>query len=139
MEIKINGIDSVFDAFDDVLQGSTKTVNAILKEGGLTVSRSTKKAIHKAANRGYATGELERSVYATDPKKNSLGSFVVVKPAGTDSKGVRNGEKWGYLLNGNGKGSEPRDFKSEAVKDSENKVNRIAEKYFRELTKKLEV
>ena len=139
MEIKINGIDSVLDAFDDVLQGSTKTINAILKEGGLTVSRSTKKAIHKAANRGYATGELERSVYATDPKKNSLGSFVVVKPAGTDSKVVRNGEKWGYLLNGNGKGSEPRDFKSEAVKESNEEVLEIANRHFRELLKKMEV
>lgn len=139
MEVKINGIDSVIDAFDDVLQGSTKTVNKILKEGSLAVSRSTKKAIHKAANRGYATGELERSVYATNPRKNDMGSYVVVAPAGTDSKGVRNGAKWGYLLHGNGKGSTPHDFKSEAVKDSENKVNRIAEKYFRELTKKLEV
>lgn len=139
MEVKVTGIDSVLDAFDDVLQGSTRTVNAILKEGGLAVSRNTKKAIHKAANRGYATGELERSVYATNPKKNSMGSYVVVKPAGTDSKGVRNGAKWGYLLHGNGKGSDPRDFKAEAIKNSDKEVTEVANRYFRELTKKLEV
>lgn len=139
MEIKLNGIETALDAFDDILSGSTRTVNSALKESGLLVSRNTKTAIHKAANRGYATGELERSVYATNPKKNNLGTFVVVKPAGTDSKGVRNGAKWGYLLHGNGRGSEPRDFKSEAVRASERDCTEIIEKAFKQLTKKLEV
>ena len=139
MEVSISGIDEVFNSFDEVITGSPKTIRKILQDGGLVVSRNTKNAIHKAANRGYATGELERSVYATNPRKNDLGSYVVVKPAGTDSKGVRNGAKWGYLQYGNGRGSVGHDFKLEAIKASQKDVMEIAEKAMKELTKKLEV
>ena len=139
MEVNISGFDQAMDAFDDILSGSGRAVNAALKDAGLIVSRNTKRAIHKAADRGYATGELERSVYSTNAKKNDLGSYVVVKPAGTDSKGVRNGAKWGYLLHGNGRGSEKRDFKTDAIKASEKDVVETIEKAMNKLVQKLEV
>ena len=139
MEINVSGIEEVLNSFDEVITNSPKTIKKILKDSGLVVSRNTKKAIHKAANKGYSTGELEHSVYATEPRKNDLGSYVIVKPAGTDSKGVRNGAKWGYLQYGNGRGAVGHDFKSEAIKASQNDVMKIAEEAIKDLTRKLEV
>ena len=127
MRIESSGFDKLLRKLEGIENKVPKATKEILTEGGEILTTETRQAIRKAANRGYATGALERSVAPTNPKTNIYGSFVAVRPTGSDSKGMRNGEKWGYLLHGNGKGSEPRDFVSEAVGKAEGKIARTAE------------
>ena len=128
MRIDADGFDKLIKRLDGMSNKIPKATNEILEEGGEILTTETKQAVRKAANRGYATGALERSIVPTKPKSNIYGSFVAVRPTGRDSKGTRNGEKWGYLLHGNGKGSAPRDFVGEAVGKSEKKIYSNAEK-----------
>lgn len=127
MRIESTGFDKLLRKLEGMENKLPKATKEILTEGGEILTTETRRAVRNAANRGYATGALERSIAPTDPKSNIYGSFVAVRPTGRDSKGMRNGEKWGYLLHGNGKGSEPRDFVSEAVGKAEGKIARSAE------------
>ena len=43
------------------------------------------------------TGEMIASIKAIKPKKTNSGHIGIVRPTGTDSKGVRNMEKMAYL------------------------------------------
>ena len=55
------------------------------------------------------SGYDDKSAVVASELKNSQNENWRFDYVGTDSKGVREGEKWGYLLNGNGKGSERRE------------------------------
>ena len=58
-----------------------------------------KSEIEKVTNKGYATGTLKNSIKATKAAVNKQGCFAAVRPTGVDEKGIRNGEKFGYLEN----------------------------------------
>lgn len=63
-----------------------------------------KRTVQQEADRGYATGELVASIEQDrTPYKNQYGYFGLVKPTGTDKKGVRNMEKLAYLHYGTGR------------------------------------
>lgn len=49
------------------------------------------------------TGEMAASIKHTKPRKTDSGHIGVVRPTGTDSKGVRNMEKMAYLEYGTSK------------------------------------
>ena len=132
---RVEGLDDVTMILEKLARDADKIAKLALIEGGRVLKANTSVAIISAATRGYATGELAGSLELTAPEKNAYGWFVVVRPTGTDSKGVRNGAKWGYLQHGNGKGSTKHDFKSAAVAASEGPCKAIAERVLEEHAK----
>ena len=116
--IEVEGIDELVAALEKAGKADD-IVPQMLVEGGSTLQKNIREEITAAANRGYATGELAKSVIPTPPEKNGFGHYVFVRPVGTDSKGVRNGVKWGYLENGNGGSQKPHPFEDKATKKSE--------------------
>lgn len=93
---EMNGLDEIMkdlDVMADLGEVAPKMIDAATP----TVAKNLSKNIHAAANRGYATGELENAVHATKAKLNNYGYFAAVSVAGKDSKGTRNGEKLAYL------------------------------------------
>ena len=94
------------------------------------LQKNIREEITSAADRGYATGELASSVIPDTPEKNAFGHYVSVRPVGIDSKGVRNGEKWGYLENGNGGNQKPHPFEDKATKRSETECTEKMQEVF---------
>lgn len=128
----LTGIDEVLAQLEKLADTDT-AVNDMLTAGGEIVNGNLKEAIEEAANRGYATGALKDSI-VTDPViVSSSGSYVLTRPAGEDSKGVRNGEKYGYLEHGNGGTQEPHPFEDKVKEKSESecaqKMQEILNKY----------
>lgn len=78
----------------------------------------------------WTTGELASSVIPDTPEKNAFGHYVSVRPVGIDSKGVRNGEKWEYLENGNGGNQKPHPFEDRATKRSETECTEKMQEVF---------
>lgn len=92
-----------------------------------------KKAVREDADKGYATRETEESIKKTRAQHNKYGYFGVVKPNGTDEKGVRNMEKLAYLNYGSSK-QEARPVVAKAVLRAESKVfQKMQECYNREV------
>ena len=93
------------------------------------LEKELKGQVKKEANRGYATGDLERSIKAKKPGKNEYGHYVVISADGKDRKGVRNNEKLAYLNYGTSK-QQARPVISKAVQNSENDcLDAMQEKY----------
>lgn len=89
----IDGLVQQLENLADLSELAPKMIDAAKP----TVAESLKKNIRIAADRGYATGELAESVTATKTRLNNYGYFASVLVSGTDTKGVRNGEKLAYL------------------------------------------
>lgn len=115
---RIEGLDDLIRALEDA-EDVDQIAEEMLAEGANTLQENIKSEIMGAADRGYATGELASSVIPDAPRKNGYGHYVEVRPVGMDSKGVRNGEKWGYLEHGNGGSQKPHPFVDKAVTRSE--------------------
>lgn len=101
-KVDITGFDDLLKVLDDMSDIETIAKEA-LKESGKVLEKKMKSEIKKAANRGYAKGDLASSISPTTPTKSGDGYYVAVRPVGTDSKGVRNGEKLQYLEHGTSK------------------------------------
>lgn len=93
---EMNGMDELINQLENMADLS-ETALKMIDAATPTIEKNLAKNIHAAANRGYATGELEKSVHSTKAKQNNYGYFAAVGVIGTDSKGVRNGEKLAYL------------------------------------------
>jgi HK97 gp10 family phage protein len=101
----------------------------MLKAAAPILEKELKGQVKKEANRGYATGDLERSIKAQKPGKNEYGHYVVISADGKDRKGVRNNEKLAYLNYGTSK-QQARPVISKAVQNSENDcLDAMQEKY----------
>jgi len=135
MKVEVTGMNQLIRKYESQIKDIDKTIKMALQEGGEVLTTVTRDEIKRAANRGYSQGNLARSVLPTQAAKNRWGYFVAVRPTGTDPKGVRNGAKWGYLKYGNGRGSEPRDFDTKAVKNSEDRIARAAQAVFERRSK----
>lgn len=83
---------------------------------------SLKETVQNEANKGYATGELVASIKKSRSMRNQYGYFGVVRPTGTDKKGVRNMEKLAYLHYGICNKQEARPVVNKAVFHAEEKV-----------------
>ena len=124
------------DSMDDLLQTLENAADVdsiseeMLTEGAQVLQKNIREEITSAADRGYATGELASSVIPDTPEKNAFGHYVSVRPVGIDSKGVRNGEKWGYLENGNGGNQKPHPFEDRATKRSETECTEKMQEVF---------
>ena len=95
---------------------------------------SLKSEIEKVANKGYATGTLKNSIKATKAAVNKQGCFAAVRPTGVDEKGIRNGEKFGYLENGTSK-QIAKPVLRKAIEKSEKACLEAMQKKYDEVTK----
>ena len=98
-KLTLDGMEVFDEVFKKLSNPGPAAKKAVEQSKGI-LRKSLQKEIRKAANRGYATGDLENSIVATKTKENEYGTYSVVMPVGTDRKGTRNGEKLAYLENG---------------------------------------
>ena len=130
---RVEGLNDLIDCLEDMIDNIDNAVEEALFEGGNILRDNVKSEIRSVANRTdtkgkkYSTGELAASVVPTTPAKNGYGNFVAVRPVGMDSKGVRNGEKWGYLEHGVPGGQDAHHFIDSALSKSEAKCAEIAQ------------
>lgn len=102
---------------------------ALLEAAVQPLEQELKGQVQRAANRGYATGELARSIKACKPGKNAIGHYIAVTAKGKDKKGVRNNEKLAYLNYGTTK-QQARPVLAKAVKNAENEcLEKMQEKF----------
>lgn len=106
----------------------------LLNAAAPTLEKELKNQVSKAANKGYATGDLKDSIKAKKPGKNVYGHYVMVTAEGKDKKGVRNNEKLAYLNYGTQK-QQARPVISPAIKSSESDCLKIMQQKFNEVTK----
>lgn len=105
--VQLDGLDDLMEElekYSDIGKVAPKMIDSATP----ILEKNIKKNIQQAANRGYATGELAESVKATEAKQNNYGYFAAVGVTGTDSRGVRNGEKMAYLEYGTMKDGKQR-------------------------------
>lgn len=96
-KFEMEGIDDIEKQLYEMAGNSEELAEEMIDAATPIMEEEFKKAIHSVANRGYATGELERAVKATKAKTNQYGSFAVISVAGTDKRGTTNAEKLAYL------------------------------------------
>lgn len=136
--LKLEGLDEL-DKFTKGLSDLASDIDEVAKDCIDTATPTLVKAlqnnINGAANRGYATGRLARSIVPTKAKTNAYGNFAAVRPIGVDEKGVRNGEKLAYLEYGTSK-QEAHPVMAKAIAQAEPQVKNIIQKRFDEHVKK---
>ena len=102
MHMEVSGLDDLLEA----LKKATKKENLVgacikaVDKAAPILKESLESEIHKATDRGYATGVLEGSISARKAEENEYGVFSVVGPIGTDNRGVENADKLLWLENG---------------------------------------
>lgn len=101
----------------------------MLKAASPFLVKNLGQQIKEKADKGYATGDLERSITANTPRKNKWGYYVSVTAAGKDRKGMRNNEKLAYLNYGTVKQA-ARPVIATAIKDSENSCIKAMQETF---------
>lgn len=82
------------------------------------------------------SGEMINSIKSTGIKRNKTGKYLVVRPTGKDSKGVRNMEKMAYLEYGTYKQA-ATPVLTPAVRDAESTVENKFREIFEKHTKKV--
>lgn len=132
--LKLDGLNEL-DDFVKGLSDLARDIDDIAKDCIDAATPTLKKAlqdnISAAANRGYSTGELARSITPTKAKTNAYGNFAAVRPVGTDEKGVRNGEKLAYLEYGTSK-QEAHPVMKKAIAQAEPQIKEIIQERFKE-------
>lgn len=126
---EVEGIDDIMkelETLGDIDAVAPKMINAAAP----VLIKSMKKNISKATNRGYATGELEASIRATNARQNIYGYFSAVGPTGSDSKGVRNAEKMVYLEYGVSGKQEAHPVMAKTLHESEEEVIDVMQSIF---------
>jgi hypothetical protein len=112
-----------FEELDTIMQKLAEPEKMAIKavdEAAPILEKSLRSAVAAAANRGYATGELEGSIRATKAKENDMGVFSVVKPEGSDKTGLRNVEKMAYLEYGvASRGQAAHPVRQKAINDAQ--------------------
>lgn len=140
---KVTGFDNLSQFFAK-LEHPEKMAKKAVNKAVPILEKSLKAQIESAANREdsrgkpYSTGELAASICSTAAKENDLGVFAVVKPEGTDSKGLRNVEKLAYLEYGvAAHGQLPHPVRQKAVNAAESECEEIMRKVIYEEMDKL--
>ena len=100
MRMEINGFEELLQALDKATVSTKDACIRAVDKAAPILKETLSGEITKAANRGYATGELAGSVSAMKAKENELGVFSVVGVRGTDKNGVANEDKLLWLENG---------------------------------------
>lgn len=107
----------------------------LLAEAAPILERELKKEVSKETNRGYAKGDLKKSIKPMKPGRNKYGHYIAVTATGKDRKGTRNNEKLAYLEYGTSK-QEARPVIGKAVHHSEDECLQIMQEKFNEVVGK---
>lgn len=96
MAFNVSGLDELMQGLEEL--GEVEEVaKEMIDAATPTLEEALKACIRDSADKGYATGALEKSIKSTKAKQNAYGYMAAVRPTGVDEKGVRNGEKLAYL------------------------------------------
>lgn len=126
---KMDGLDEFMKALNEIGNSAEEIAKKAVNEAAPKLEAAMSKNIASSANRGYATGELAGSVKAGKAKTNNYGVYAAVTIRGTDSKGVRNGEKAAYLEYGTGKQA-AHPFMAKSVREAEPSCQQVMEQVF---------
>ena len=97
---RMDGIDGIIKELEQAGRFGEIAPKAV-DAAAPVLENAVKSAVAEAANKGYASGDLERSIRKTKAKLNEWGAFAVIKPNGKDGKGVSNAKKLLSLEFGN--------------------------------------
>lgn len=134
MSFEVMGFDELAKELDQ-LGKIDEYAPEILQAAAPVLEKSLKAEVQKAANRGYASGDLAGSIKACKPGKNEQGHYVVVTAKGKDRKGTRNNEKLAYLNYGTTK-QQARPVIARSVKSAEAECTEVIQEKFNEVTGK---
>lgn len=133
MGFQTMGFDDLEKELDKVADADMIACKAI-DAATPTLEKTLKNEIKSVTTQEYSTGDLAKSIKATKAKVNRYGCFAAVKPTGTDSKGVRNGEKMAYMEYGTSK-QEPKPVLRKVINKSEKECLDIMQRKYDEVTK----
>lgn len=128
------------DGLDDLMKELEKVGNIedyapeLLNAAAPILEKTLKTEVAAAANRGYASGNLKKSITANKPSKNKIGYYVSVTAKGKDKSGTRNNEKLAYLNYGTSKQS-ARPVLAKAVRKAEDECVESMQKKLDEVLK----
>lgn len=105
----------------------------MLREAAPILEERLQAEVQNEANKGYAKGDLKKSIKANKPSKNKYGHYVAVTARGKDRKGVRNNEKLAYLNYGTQQ-QEARPVIAKAIKGAERECMEAMQRKFDEVT-----
>ena len=97
------GFDDLENKFNKLYKGTAGIAIGAVNASLPTLEKSFKQHINAAADRGYSTGELERSVMSENAKENQYGVFGVSKVTGVAKTGIPRAEQLALLEYGNGR------------------------------------
>lgn len=92
----IDGFEDLEHMFQKLKDPEKMAIKAVDKAAPI-LEKALKSEIRSASSKGYSTGALEQSIITDKAKENQYGVFSVVRPVGTDSKGVSNVDKLLWL------------------------------------------
>ena len=132
------GVDMVISELSSFAQQTF--VKGALKQAAPIVEKEMKREIssHHKTERDKTKGQLAASVKTTGPKQVGSEWQVEIAPYGTDSKGVRNGEKLAYLEYGTSKQT-ATPVVAPVVARTEAKVVREIEEFINKKLEKLSI
>ena len=133
MSFEVMGFDELAKELDQLK--IDEYAPEILQAAAPVLEKSLKAEVQKAANRGYASGDLAGSIKACKPGKNEQGHYVAVTAKGKDRKGTRNNEKLAYLNYGTTK-QQARPVIARSVKSAEAECTEVIQEKFNEVTGK---
>ena len=144
-KLKLEGLeelDNLIKGLSDLGSDINEVAKDCINAAAPTLENALKKNIRSVTNRKdkrtgkpYSTGELERSIAATEAKTNAYGNFAAIRPVGTDANGVRNGEKLAYLEYGTSE-QEARPVMQKSINEAEPQTKEIIQKHFEEHVQK---
>lgn len=134
MGFEVEGIDDFIKELEG-LGNLDAYAPELLQAAAPILEEKLRQEVQGAANRGYATGRLARSIKAGKPSQNQYGHYVSVSAKGKDSKGIRNNEKLAYLHYGTSKQT-ARPVLTNAVKKAEKRCLEVMQKKLDEVTER---
>ena len=126
---QIEGLSEFMQKLDGISEKVGSAMGDAVRKGGKIVEEDLQRAIPQAADRGYATGALEKSIRAGGVKDTGDGKEVTVSPRGYVSHNgskVRNQDKMYYLEHGTSRQA-ARPFMDRTIHGSEPKVVKVME------------
>lgn len=133
MGFQTMGFDDLEKELNKIADGERIACEAI-DAAAPTLEKTLENEIKSVTTQEYSTGDLAKSIKATKAKVNRYGCFAAVKPTGTDSKGVRNGEKMAYMEYGTSK-QEPKPVLRKVISKSEKECLDLMQRKYDEVTK----
>ena len=126
---QIEGLSEFMQKLDGISEKVGSAMGDAVRKGGKIVEEELKRSIPQAADRGYTTGALEKSIKAGGVKDTGDGKEVTVSPKGSvthNGSKVRNQDKMYYLEHGTSRQA-AHPFMDRTIHGAEPKVVKVME------------